>query len=116
MLTNGIIHSDKVDIRASGMRLQYRGNVNLQGRVDAVAEAELFRDTWVVGRVLSLVLWPVSKVFEYKITGPLGDPKMEPLYFVPRIILLPLHPLDVMKELLPKAPEPSGTNAPPELK
>lgn len=116
VLTNGLIHSDDMDIRASGMRLQYRGNVNLDGQVDAVAEAELFRDTWMVGRVLSLVLWPVSKVFEYKITGPLGDPKMEPLYFVPRMILLPLHPFDTMKDLLPKAPEVPGTNAPPEVK
>ena len=116
VLTNGIIHSDDVDIRASGMRLQYRGDVNLDGQVNAVAEAELFRDTWVVGRVLSLVLWPVSKVFEYKITGPLGDPKMAPLYFVPKLMLLPLHPLDTMKELLPKAPDVPGTNAPPEVK
>ena len=70
----------------------------------------------MVGRVLSLVLWPVSKVFEYKITGPLGDPKMAPLYFVPKLMLLPLHPLDTMKELLPKTPEATGTNAPPEVK
>ena len=116
VLTNGLIHSDDVDIRASGMRLQYRGSVNLDGRVDAVAEAELFRDTWMVGRVLSLVLWPVSKVFEYKITGPLGAPKMEPLYFLPRMMLMPLHPLDAIKELKPKTPDLPGTNAPPELK
>jgi hypothetical protein len=113
VLTNGVIHSDQVDIRASGMRLQYRGDVNLEGQVKAEAEAEFFRDTWMVGRVLSLVLWPVSKVFEYEITGPLGDPKMEPLYFVPKLLLLPLHPLDTMKDLLPKAP---GTNAPTEIK
>lgn len=116
VMTNGIIHTDDLDIRASGMRLRYRGNVDLQARVDARAEAELFRDTWVVGRVLSLVLWPVSKVFEYKISGTLSEPKMEPLYFLPRMMLMPLHPLDAMKELMPKAPNPPGTNAPPELK
>ena len=116
VLTNGIIHTDNLDIRASGMRLQYRGNVDLQARVDARAEAELFRDTWVVGRVLSLVLWPVSKVFEYKISGTLGDPKMEPLYFLPRMMLLPLHPIEAIKDLKPKAPESPGTNAVPEVK
>jgi len=116
VLTNGIIHSDDLDIRASGMRLQYRGDVDLDGRVKARAEAEFLRDTWVVGKMISLALWPVSKVFEYKIYGTLGDPKMEPLYFVPKLILMPLHPLDSMKELLTKPPEAPGTNTPPDLK
>ena len=116
-MTNGLIHSDDVDIRASGMRLQYKGDVDLEGRVHARAEAEFLRDTWVVGKMLSLALWPVSKVFEYKISGTLGDPKMEPLYFVPKLILMPLHPFETMKDLMPKAPDASSTNAPPtELK
>ena len=113
VLTNGIIHSDDLDIRASGMRLQYRGDVDLEGRVSARAEAELLRDTWVVGKMLSLALWPVSKVFEYKISGPLGDPKMEPLYFLPRLIFRPLHSLESMKELMSKTPEATSTNAVP---
>ena len=112
-MTNGLIHSDDVDIRASGMRLQYKGDVDLEGRVHARAEAEFLRDTWVVGKMLSLALWPVSKVFEYKISGTLGDPKMEPLYFVPKLILMPLHPFETMKDLMPKVPEAAGTNTPP---
>ena len=50
-------------------RLIYRGSIDLQGTVDARMEAELFRNAWVVGPVLSFALWPVSKTFEYKITG-----------------------------------------------
>jgi len=80
--------------------------------VDARVEAEPFRDTWVVGRMLSMMLWPVSKIFEFKISGTLGEPKMEPLYFVPKLILLPLHPIETMKELMPK-PQNPATNAPP---
>jgi hypothetical protein len=114
ILNNGTLHSDDLEIRASGMRLLYRGDVALNGRVDSRVEAELLRDTWVVGRMLSLALWPFSKIFEYKITGTLAKPKMEPLYLLPRMILMPLHPFETMKDLLAKPPEPANTNAAPQ--
>jgi hypothetical protein len=101
IITNGVLKSDDLDIRASGMRLRYRGSVDYRGRMDARVEAELLRDTWVFGRVLSAVLWPVTKVFEYKVTGTVQDPKSEPLFLIPRIVLMPFHPLKTMKELAP---------------
>jgi hypothetical protein len=112
VMSQGRIHSDDLEIRASGARLEYRGDVDLEGRVDARVEAELLRDTWVVGRMLSLALWPVSKIFEYKITGTLNEPKMEPLYLVPKLILMPLHPFRAMKEFLPAPPDWTQTNTP----
>ena len=115
-ITNGVVYSDNLEIRASVMRLQYWGNASLDGRVDARVQAELLRDTWVVGRLLSLALWPVSKVFEYKITGTLHNPKIEPMFLIERIMLLPFHAFRALKEPLPA---PAGlqpqTNAPPAL-
>jgi hypothetical protein len=113
VMRQGRIRSEDLEIRASGARLEYRGNVDLEGRLNARVEAELLRDTWVVGRILSLALWPVSKIFEYKVSGTLNQPKMEPLYFLPKLILIPLHPIESMKELIPKPPDSSKTNAPP---
>jgi hypothetical protein len=110
---NGVISSDDLEIRASIMRLRYWGNVDLRGRVDAQAEAELLRDTWIVGRVLSLALWPVSKLFQYHITGTLHQPKSDPVFFVPRLVLFPFHPIRTFKDLLPESPELMDTNAPP---
>jgi len=59
--------TDDLEIRASMMRLQYpeRGYQSGAGSM-LRAQAELLRDTWVLGRVLSAVLWPVSKVFGTK--------------------------------------------------
>ena len=115
-ITNGVVYSDNLEVRASVMRLQYWGHASLNGQVDARVQAELLRDTWVIGKVLSLALWPVSKVFEYKITGTLRNPKIEPVFFFERIMLLPFHALHALKEPLPA---PSGvlpqTNAPPAL-
>lgn len=110
-ITNSVIHTHDLDIRASGMRLQYDGTVDFQTRVEARVEAELLRDTWLVGPVLSTALWPVSKMFEYKVTGTLAKPEMEPLYMVPKIFLAPLHPVKAIKGMFE---EPSSkTNAPP---
>jgi hypothetical protein len=110
VITNGVIHSDDLEIRASIMRLQYFGNIDLQGRVDARVDAELLRDTWFIGRIVSLALWPVSKIFEYQISGTLAQPKMDPVFFIPKVLLMPFHPIRTIKELLPE--EPARTNAP----
>jgi hypothetical protein len=111
-ITNGIIRTDDLEIRASGMRLQYRGTVDLEYRVNARVEAELLRNTWLVGPLVSTVLWPVTKMFEYRVTGTLADPKMQPLYIVPKLMLIPFHPLKTLKGLLPDE-SPPPMNSPP---
>ena len=117
VITNGVIRSDDLDIRSTGMRLQYRGTLDFQGQVNARVEAGLLRDMWLVGPVVSTVLWPVTKLFEYKVTGSLGDPKAEPVYLIPKVMLLPFqlpfHPLRTLKGLLPEDLGSSRTNAPP---
>ncbi len=116
-ITNGFIRSDDLDIRSTGMRLQYRGTVDFQGQVRARVEAGLLRDVWLVGPVVSTVLWPVTKLFEYKVTGPLGVPKVEPVNLIPKVMLLPFqfpfHPLRTLRGLLPEDLGSSRTNGPP---
>ena len=111
VIRNGVVRSDDLEIRSPAMRLEYRGSVDLEGHLNARVEAELLRDMWLVGPVVSTVLWPVTKLFEYKVTGMLGQPKIEPLYFVPKLVLMPFHPLRALKELIPEEPA-AVTNAP----
>jgi len=117
IITNGIIRSDDMDIRSTGMRLQYRGTLDFHGQVNARVEAGLLRDMPIVGPVFSIALWPVTKLFEYKVTGSLGDPKAEPVSLLPKVMLLPLqfpfHPLRTLRGLLPEDLGASRTNAPP---
>lgn len=110
VLTNGVLRSDDLEWRAQAMRLQYQGTVDLEGRVNATVQAELLRDTWLVGRLVSLALWPVSKVLEFKVTGTLAAPRAEPLY-IPKLLTVPLRPWQTLKELFaprdkPEAPSP----------
>lgn len=114
VITNGVVVSDSLEMRAKTTRLQYQGTVDFAGRVEARVRAEPLRDAVVIGPVLNLALWPVSKLLEYKITGTLAEPKPEPLY-IPRLIYRPfLHPFRTLEELF--TPGSSGTNsaAPPE--
>jgi hypothetical protein len=109
-MTNGMAFSDDLEIRSTMMRLEYAGTADLKQNVQARVTAQLLRDTWVVGPLVSTVLWPVSKLFEYKITGTLKNPKSEPVY-VPKLLLMPLHPIRSLEEILSSGVD---TNAPPE--
>jgi hypothetical protein len=112
-ITDSVIHSDDLEMRAPAMRLQYNGQVALDGRVDARVEAELLRDTWLIGRVVSLALWPVTKMLEFKITGTLDTPKSEPVY-IPKLFLAPLSPFQTLEDLFSTGPK--RTNTPPVFK
>jgi hypothetical protein len=111
-LVNSVIHSDDLDIRTTGMRILYRGNVDLEGHVNARAEGRPLRDVPIVGPLINTLLWPVTKLFEYKITGTLNDPKTEPLLFVPKVVLFPFHPVRAFKDLIPEETS-TRTNSPP---
>jgi hypothetical protein len=117
IITNGIIRSEDMDIRSTGMRLQYRGALDFEGKINARVEAGILRDMPLFGQVFSTVLWPVTKLFEYKVTGTLGAPKAEPVFLVPKFVLLPFqlpfHPLRTLRGLLPEDLGSSPTNSLP---
>jgi hypothetical protein len=114
-ITNGVIYSDSLEINTAMTRLQYAGTVNLRGNVNARVTAQLLHNLWGVGPFISTVFWPVTKLFEYKVTGTLQNPKKEPVVpFVPKILQMPLHPIRTFEELLPGSEYfSSPTNAPP---
>src|SRR5258708_29592605 len=112
VITNGLVRTGDLEIRSSATRLNYRGNVDLRGKLDAQVEAHLLRDVWGVGPIVSTVLWPVTKMFEYKVSGTLAQPRAEPLYFIPKVVLMPFHPFRTLRDLFTVEPTPT-TNAPP---
>jgi AsmA-like C-terminal region len=110
-LINSVIHTDDMEIRSPTMRLVYRGAIDFTGRVDARVEARLLRDAWVIGPLVSLVLSPLTKLFEYKVTGTLHEPQKEPLY-IPKPLTFPLHPFKSLRELFSEE-KPEKPNTPP---
>lgn len=111
VITNGVIFSDTLEIRATLMRVQYSGTVDLRQNVNARVTAQLLRNVWVIGPLISTLFTPVSKLFEYQVTGTLQAPKMAPVY-VPKVLLMPFHPIRSIEQMLPAGD--SFTNAPAE--
>jgi hypothetical protein len=101
VITNGLIGSENLEIHATAMRMQLKGTVDFERRVDLRVEAELLRDVPAIGFFVSKLFWPVTKLFEYKITGTLNQPRAEPLYVIPKILLFPFQPIKTIKELFP---------------
>ncbi len=101
VVANGLIFSDSLEIRSTMTRLEYVGTIDLHQNVNAHVTAQLLRDTPLVGPLFSTVLWPVSKLFEYHITGSLKDPRSEPIFVLPKLLLLPLHPIRTLEDIIP---------------
>jgi hypothetical protein len=112
-IQRSVIFTDDLAIEAGPARLQYRGTVDFDGRVDARVVAEVLHRTPIIGPLISLALAPVAKVFEYKVTGTLGQPELKPLH-VPGILRPLLNPLGTLQNLVtpPAAPPPTPEPAP----
>jgi hypothetical protein len=107
LVSNSVVSTSDLEIHATAMRMQFEGKVDWERRVEARVEAELLRDVPALGLVISKVLWPVTKLFEYKVTGTLDQPKAEPVYVLPKILLLPLQPLKMLKDLFEEEKNPT---------
>jgi hypothetical protein len=99
-ITNGVIFTDSLEIHSTMTRLQYAGTVDMRQNVNARVDAQLLRDTPVIGSAVSFILSPFTKLLEYQVTGTLQNPKKEPVY-VPNLFLLPLHPIRTIEEMFP---------------
>jgi hypothetical protein len=83
-----------------------RGTVDGNKQINARLEAVLSREAPVVGPLLSKAFTPLSKLFEYRITGSVHEPVLEPVY-VPKFILFLLHPFHSLKSITtPDSPSP----------
>jgi hypothetical protein len=114
VITNGVIYSNPLEINTTMTRLEYAGTVDLRGNVNARVTAHLLHNLPGVGPLISPFLWPVSKLFEYEVTGTLNNPKKEPVHDVSKLLLFPLHPIRTFEDFIPGVGNFfSPTNAPP---
>lgn len=119
VVSNGVFHTKDLNIACPPAKLLYRGTVDFDQHINAKVEAQVLGEMLGFGPLVGLVLKPLTKLFEYRVTGTLTKFDAEPLYALPKVILFPLQPLRVIKgiftspPLAPPRSEPS-TNAPPE--
>ncbi|HEY3914585.1 MAG TPA: hypothetical protein VGN61_08880, partial [Verrucomicrobiae bacterium] len=110
----GKVSSENLVVQATGMRLVYRGSITMTKNINGRVEADLLRNMPLFGGIISLTLSPLSKLFEYKIRGPMDNPVIEPLY-MPKFLMMMLRPFHTLKSILPEgpsAPEQTPTQTP----
>ena len=101
VITNSVIRSEDLELRSPALRLFYKGTVDFDMNVNAVVEAQVGRDTPLVGPVVSLFFSPFTKLFQSKVTGTLANPKQVPEYLITKMISPFLHPFHTLRSLLP---------------
>lgn len=112
-ITNSLIHTSDLALHSRAMRLAYRGTFDFDGNVDGRVEAQLLRELSGIGSIVRVVLFPVTKLFEYKVTGTLTHPEQEPLY-IPKALLFPLNPFGTIRDLLTPDEAPAHHPVPKE--
>lgn len=112
-IANSVIYSPDLEMRSAAMRLQYRGAVDFDGNINSRVIAEPLRDTPVVGPVFSTILSPVARLFAYRITGTMKEPKSEAIN-IPDPLMVLFSPFQSLGKLF--SPSPVKTNAPTEIK
>ncbi len=113
-MTNGVIYSDSLEIHTTKMRLHYDGTVDLKQNINARATAQILRDTPGLGQLISIISWPVTRLFEVKVTGTLSNPTVDAYHDISKLLLAPLHPIKTLENILPAGNTNSTTitNAP----
>jgi hypothetical protein len=115
IITNSVIRAENLEVSSPTVRLFYRGTVGFDLAVDAVVEAQLGRNTPLLGPLVSTVLTPFEKLFEYKVTGTLTHPKDEPVILpvmlVTKLLNPFMHPFHTVKDFF--VPPPPDTNGEP---
>ena len=99
LITNSVISSENLEIHTGLARMKYEGTVDFDQRVNGRMEAALLRNVPGLGWLASKILFPLSKLFEYRITGTLEEPKKRATYILPSIITMPLQPIQSLKEI-----------------
>jgi hypothetical protein len=107
-MQKSVIHTDDLAIAAGPARLQYKGSVDFDGRIDARVIAEVLHGTPLIGPLISLALSPAAKAMEFKVTGTLADPVIKPLH-VPGFLLPFLNPLGTLQNLVVPPAKPAAT-------
>ena len=99
VLINGTVISTDLEIKSTEMNMKYRGSIDHLGNVNALMEARILKEAGPIGPLISTALRPLTKLFEYKLTGTLSEPEAEPI-FIPKFLMLALEPFKALGNLL----------------
>ncbi len=87
-LTNGLVTIDNVSVSGNlfSMVASGRCRINKEGiPIDMLAQLRFFHSQSLIGKLARLVTLPVSKMMEFRVTGPIADPEWSYIGIIDRI-------------------------------
>jgi hypothetical protein len=80
-IRDGRINTDKVAIEGDILSLSGRGAYDIGGDLDFDVQLKLLKEHTFVAKLVRVLTYPISKLFEFRLKGPLDDPKWYPVNF-----------------------------------
>ncbi len=86
-IENGRIFMDNVQIEGSTVSVKARGSYHFDGEVDYRVRVQLLKGG-PLAQLVRLVTLPISKLFEFRLTGTLTDPVWKPINLPKELFLI----------------------------
>jgi hypothetical protein len=80
-IADGRVHSDHIAIEGDVLSLSAHGDYTLPRDIDLEVQVRLLKERTLVAKLLRLLTYPVSKLFEFRVKGPVTDPVWYPMNF-----------------------------------
>lgn len=80
-IEDGKMHTDEIHIKGDVLSLSGYGDYHFDGHLDFWARVTLMKEHTLVAKLLKPLVYPISKLFEFRLRGTLGDPHWYPVNF-----------------------------------
>jgi hypothetical protein len=80
-IADGKIHADEIQVNGDILSLLGKGDYYLDRRVEFDVQLKLMKAHTVGGKLIRVITYPISKLFEFRLTGTIDDPKWYPVNF-----------------------------------
>lgn len=81
VVEEGKIHADKVLIEGDVLSLLGRGDYYLDDNLDFDIQLTLMKEGHLLQRLIRVLTYPISKLFEFRLQGTLAAPEWKPVHF-----------------------------------
>ncbi|MCX7591665.1 MAG: AsmA-like C-terminal region-containing protein [Kiritimatiellae bacterium] len=115
VISDGRVRSDKIKVEGDILSLEGKGTYGLADHsLDFQVQIKLMKEHTLVGMLLRTITYPLSKIFEFRLTGTLENPIWYPINFSPDLLrrigfLEKERPAEAAKTFDPAAGRPPDT-------
>ena len=80
-IVNGRIESDKIVVEGGVLSLRGNGSYVMGGNLDFNVQVKLMKENSLVAKLVRVLTYPISKLFEFRVRGSLEEPTWYPVNF-----------------------------------